>query len=215
MKAELKNTSNQVVGQVDLNAALFSAPVNEHVLYEAVKNNLNNKRQGTASTLTRSFVAGTTRKPWKQKGTGRARAGSNKSPLWRGGSVIFGPHPKEWRYEIPRKMKRAAFAGALSRLVQEKKVTVLENFQVAEVSTKSAAAVVRGLTASKKVLVVLDGKNRAEDHKVVLSLRNLAWVKVIPAQAVEVTDLHFTEELIITQGALAVWDARAPKAVAS
>ncbi|MBN2250511.1 MAG: 50S ribosomal protein L4, partial [Candidatus Altiarchaeota archaeon] len=124
------------VAEVELNDRVFGAEVNEHILYEVVKMQLACKRQGTASTKTRSDVSGGGRKPWRQKGTGRARAGTSRSPLWRGGGTVFGPHPRDYSYKVPKKVRRAALKSALSMKVKEDKVIILRDFPMDEIKTK-------------------------------------------------------------------------------
>ena len=134
--------------------------VNTNVIYEAIKNQLSNKRQGTASCKTRSLIRGSTKKPWRQKGTGRARAGSRNSPLWRGGGVIFGPHPRDYSYRIPKKVRRSAFISVLNHHLQKKTLIGLEDFDCKEYNTKKIAALLRQLTEQKRVLFVLNAENK-------------------------------------------------------
>lgn len=202
MKATVKNLKNESVGELDLSDAVFAAEAKDGALYDTVRNSLNNKRHGNAATLNRKLVSGTTKKPWRQKGTGRARAGSNKSPLWRGAAVIFGPQPKDWRYDIPKKIKQNAYRTALGQLQAAGKIVVIDGFADVSAKTKPVAASLAALTSAKKVLLALDSADKAQYEKVRRAVRNIAWLKATHVDSIEIQDLFYTDELVITRGAL-------------
>lgn len=202
MKATVKNLKNEKVGEIDLSDAVFAAQEKDGTVYDAIRNSLNNKRQGNASTLNRKLVSGTTKKPWRQKGTGRARAGSNKSGLWTGGAVIFGPMTKDWRYDIPRKIKQNAWRTALTQIAAAGKVVVIDGFKGLTSKTKPLAEALAKLTTAKKVLLVVDSADKAGYETLRRAVRNIARVKVTHVDSVEIQDLFYTEELVITQVAL-------------
>src|SRR5271157_5640989 len=134
--ADVFNIENKKVAQVDLNDSVFGAEVNEAIIYDVVKMQLASRRSGTASTKTRSDDSGGGKKPWRQKGTGRARAGTTRSPIWRGGGIVFGPHPRDYSYSIPKKVRKLALVSALSMKVREGKMLILKDFPMGEIKTK-------------------------------------------------------------------------------
>jgi len=159
-------------------------------------------RQGTAATKTRGLVSGGGRKPWRQKGTGRARHGSIRSPIWRGGGTTFGPQPRDYGYAIPKKKYRAALRGVLTAKQQDGEVTILDQLQLKEPKTKPFVKILKGLGLSKKTLIVTD-----EIPKVLeLSVRNVPWVSLISVQRLNVYDLLSHAHVLITQRALAEID---------
>jgi large subunit ribosomal protein L4 len=185
--------TNKKVKDVEL-PALFGADVKPHLIHTAVVNQLANKRAGTASTKTKGLVSGGGAKPWKQKGTGRARSGSNRSPLWRHGGTIFGPLPRDYSYSIPKKEKRAALASALATKVSETRLIVLDNLALAEPKTSQMASLLETLGITESALVVL----RAENRNVALAARNIPSVKVIRMENINVYDLLKYSYLITT-----------------
>lgn len=208
MKTTVKTLDNQSAGEIELKDAVFAVEAKDSAVYEALKNGLANKRQGTHSTLNRDLVSGTTKKPWRQKGTGRARAGSNKSPLWRGAAVIFGPHPRDYRYEIPKKVKQAAWRTALGRLQGAGKLIVIETPKIAAVKTKPFASAVRKLTTKGRVLYVSDMQDKASYENMRKSATNIAWLKVSAVDSVELHDALYTDALVITKAALETLQTR-------
>jgi len=143
------------VAELELNDLVFGAEVNEHILYEVVKMQLAGKRQGTASTKGRSEVRGGGRKPWRQKGTGRARAGTSRSPIWRGGGVVFGPKPRDYSYKVPKKVRKAALRSALSMKVNEDRVIILRDFPMAEIKTKKFKEVLDRFELGKALFALM------------------------------------------------------------
>jgi large subunit ribosomal protein L4 len=182
-----------------LPADYFDGTVNEPVLHQAVKVFLNNQRQGTASTKTRSFVSGGNQKPWKQKGTGRARQGSTRAPHWRGGGVVFGPHPRDYRTEIPRKVKQLARKSALNARAREGALHVVERLAFRAPKTAQLAGLLGSLELDgRKVLVLTAGTN----ENVYLSGRNLPTVEVMPYFEASAYDVLWSDAVVVEEGAL-------------
>jgi large subunit ribosomal protein L4 len=170
-KIALYNMSGEQAGEIDLNDDVFNIEVNEHVMYEAVKTYMANQRQGNQSTKTRSEVRGGGRKPWRQKGTGRARAGTIRSPLWKGGGVVFAPKQRDYSKKLPKKIKRLAMKSAFSSKVINNEMVVLDELKLDEIKTKRITEVLSNLKVDKKALIVTDDKN------VYFSARNIKGVK--------------------------------------
>lgn len=198
-KVSVYNLEGQAVGEIELSDAVFGAPVNEALLHQAVVMYLNNQRQGTASTKTRAEVRGGGRKPWRQKGTGRARHGSIRSPIWVGGGVTFGPKPREFRQSMPKKARRAAMRSALSAKVREGNVIVVDALTLAEPKTKQMAAVLGRLSAERKPLIVLADR----DRNVELSTRNLPGAGTTQAGDMNVYQVLAHDKLVLTKDAVA------------
>jgi len=186
-------------GQVELPESVFNAPVNAAVLYQAVRRQQANDRQGTHDTKTRGEVSGGGKKPYKQKGTGRARQGSIRAPQFTGGGVVHGPVPRDYTQRTPKKMKAAALRGALSDRAREGRVHVVESFVGGETpSTKAALATLAGLTEARRVLVVLS----VEDELNWLSLRNVPTVHLIESGQLNTYDVLVADEVVFTGDAL-------------
>ena len=185
-------------GKVDLAETLFAAPINESLIHQAVVRQMAGRRLGTADTLTRGEVNGGGRKPWRQKGTGRARQGTKTAPHWAGGGVVFGPHPRSYEQKLPSKMRRSALRGVLSAKQTDGAVRVVEGFDIDEVKTKTMVARLGGWKAEGKVLLVL----AARDESVELSCRNLREVRVILADSLNVVDLLEADTVVFTRAAL-------------
>ncbi len=186
-------------GKVDLAETLFAAPINETLIHQAVVRQMAGRRLGTADTLTRGEVHGGGKKPWRQKGTGRARQGSKTAPHWAGGGVVFGPHPRSYEQKLPSKMRRTALRGVLSAKQADGALRVVEGFDLDEIKTKTVLARLGGWNAEGKVLVVLP----ARDEKVERSCRNLQEVRVILADSLNVIDLLEADTVVFTRDALA------------
>jgi len=192
--ADVFDIEKKKVSQVDLNDAVFGAEVNEAIIYDVVKMQLASRRSGTASTKTRSDVRGGGKKPWRQKGTGRARAGTSRSPIWRGGGIVFGPHPRDYSYSIPKKVRKKAIISALSMKFKENKMLVLKDFPMEKISTRIFKGVV-DLFSLKKALFVID-----ETNEVLLkSSRNIENVKMIRSEGINVYDILNHEHLILLE----------------
>jgi large subunit ribosomal protein L4 len=190
---------------VDLDADAFGAPFNEALIHEAVRAELNARRQGSAATLTRARVRGGGTKPWRQKGTGRARAGSIRSPIWTGGGVVFGPQPRHYTFKVNRKARRAALRSALSVHAERGSIAVLDGGAFDEPSTKSAAAALAKWDQPAPTLVVL-GEDEAAVGR---SFRNLSDVTVLAAAGTGVADLIGAASLVVSEAALAELTGRA------
>jgi large subunit ribosomal protein L4 len=185
-------------GTVDLADALFGAPINEALIHQAAVRQLAGRRSGTADTLTRGLVRGGGKKPWRQKGTGRARQGTRSAPHWKGGGVVFGPHPRDYDQKMNAKMRRTALRGVLSAKAADGAVRVVEGFGLDEIGTRSLAARLDAWKAGGKVLVVLP----ARDNVVERSSRNLREVRVILADSLNVVDLLEADTIVFTHEAL-------------
>ena len=192
--------NGDVVGSMELNDKIFGAEVNKSVLHSVVRAYLLNQRQGTQSTLTRTEVSGGGRKPWRQKGTGRARQGSTRSPQWTHGGVALGPKPRSYRVSINKKVKRVAMLSALSSKVQAGELIVVDNIALAEYKTKSVVAMLKALGAEKKAYIVTEEINPV----FVKSAANIPAVKTTPVNAINVYDILKAKYLVIDKEALAV-----------
>lgn len=199
MKVEVVDISNKKVGDAELSPAVFEAKINKSLVYDAVMWQMAKRRAGTHSTKIRDEVSGGGKKPWKQKGTGRARAGSTRSPVWRGGGIIFGPKPRDYEHSMPKKARRGALISALSAKLSEKAITVLADVTIEAPKTKKAAEILTSLgLLGHKTLIVVD----KADTNTSLSFRNIPKVRVLPVEGVNVYDVVDAESLVITSGAL-------------
>jgi large subunit ribosomal protein L4 len=195
----LYDRTGKSVGSVELADVLFAAPVNAAVLHQVVTAQLAGRRIGTHDTKTRGEVRGGGRKPYRQKGTGRARQGSRTAPHYRGGGAVFGPHPRSYEQRLPRKMKRLALRGALTAKLGDEAIKVIDGFGLEAIKTRDLAGVLGALDARGRVLVVAPGR----DEKLELSARNLPTVEVILADSLNVVDLIKADVVLIEQPALA------------
>ncbi len=195
----LYDRTGKSVGSVELADALFAAPVNAAVLHQVVTAQLAGRRTGTHDTKTRGEVRGGGRKPYRQKGTGRARQGSRTAPHYRGGGAVFGPHPRSYEQRLPRKMKRLALRGALTAKLGDEAIKVIDAFGLEAVKTRDLASVLIALDARGRVLVVAPGR----DERLELSARNLPTVEIILADSLNVVDLLKADVVLIEQPALA------------
>jgi large subunit ribosomal protein L4 len=191
--------NNKKVKDVELSGA-FTSEVRTHLLHSAVVNHLANKRAGTAATKNKALVSGGGKKPWKQKGTGRARAGSNRSPLWRHGGTCFGPMPRDYSYSLPKKAKRAALVDAIASKVAENKLIVIDNLNLAEPKTKLMSALLENLGVHENALVLIKDENK----NLTLAARNIPTVKVLRMGNINVYDVLKYRYLLATQDALTV-----------
>lgn len=197
---------NQVVGSIELADSVFGAEVNEALLYESVRHYRAGLRSGTAKTKTRHEVSGSGKKLWKQKGTGRARMGSIRSPLWRHGGTIHGPVPRSYAYHLPRKMALGALRSALSAKLRDGELKIVRAFDLPDHKTKTLAAALKTLETKSKVLVVdvlpakAEGPDEA-DRKLILGARNIEGVKLVPSREVTVYDLLTYRQVLLTEAA--------------
>ncbi len=189
--------NGNMVSQLELNENIYSGEVKEHLFYEVVKMQLANRRAGTASTKTRAFVSGGGVKPWKQKGTGRARSGSIRSPLWRHGGTVFGPKPRDYSYNVPKRVVKDALKSALRLKLRDGMLKIFDSIELKEPKSKLALEMLKKSDLSN-ALIVIDGENRNLD----LAVRNLKDYKVINARGINVYDLLNYDNLVITKSAL-------------
>ncbi len=194
---DVLNINAQKAGEIDLRDDIFSVEPKPHLLHLLVRMQLAAKRKGTACTKTRSEVMGTSKKPWRQKGTGRARIGTRSSPIWRGGGVIFGPKPRDYSFNVPKKVKRAAVRTALSLKLKEDKLTVLEDFELPEIRTKQFI-VHKDALSLKSALIVIDGENINLEK----SARNVPKIKVLKTAGLNVFDMLHYDKLILTRNTI-------------
>ncbi|OPY92760.1 MAG: 50S ribosomal protein L4 [Syntrophaceae bacterium PtaU1.Bin231] len=192
--ADIYDIEKNKVSEIELNEAVFGAEVNEAVIHEVVKMQMASRRQGTSSTKRRHDVSGGGKKPWRQKGTGRARAGSSRSPVWRGGGIVFGPHPRDYAYRVPKKVKRLGLVSALSMKLKEERLLILRDFPMEEIKTKRFKEVVDRF-GLKKALFVLD-KAYPNLEK---SSRNLQGMKMIRSEGINVYDLVNFDHLVLLE----------------
>jgi large subunit ribosomal protein L4 len=198
------NAENQRITDAVLHPEVFSVPVNQHLLYEAVKQYRAGARAGTHQTKNRANVSGSGKKPWRQKGTGRARVGEIRTPLWRHGGTVFGPQPRDYSYSMPKKARLAALRSALSQRVKDGALKVVDRFDLAQPKTRELAAILGRLDVSGKTLLV---DSRPADN-LVLSGRNIPGLKVVDPTQVNVYDVLDCKNLLVTQEALGALEER-------
>ena len=197
MQTKVLNLQGQEVAKITLADEVFKAPYNEALIHQAVVTYLANQRQGTKSTLTRAEVAGGGRKPWRQKGTGRARQGSIRSPQWIHGGVVFAPKPRDFEKKMNAQMKKGAFISALSTMMAEKAIVVVDNMEI-EAKTKAAVKVLADLKLDRRITVVTDGVN----DNALRAFSNLADVNVTTADILNTYDLVVSDYVVITKDAI-------------
>ena len=194
--ADIYNINKEKVTQIELDEKVFGCEIKTHLLYEVVKMQQASRRAGTASTKNRSHVRGGGKKPWRQKGTGRARAGTIRSPLWTGGGVVFGPLPRNYSYKVNKKVKMSALRSALSIKLKEDKLLILDNFNLPEIKTKTFVAILKQLDIENAFII--------DDNNINLekSARNVPFVKILKPEGLNVYDILKYDKLIITQACL-------------
>lgn len=198
-KVDILNIKGENVGSLELNETLFNTEISEYAVYEVVKNQLANKRQGTQSAKTRSEVRGGGRKPFRQKGTGRARQGSIRAPHYTGGGVVFAPKPRDYSYKVPKKLRRKALYSVLTSKLNDNELVVLDSLSLENAKTKEAVKVLEAVNAGKKAYVV----TAENDTLVYRSFRNIEGVDVAAASLINVYDLVRHNKLVITKDAIA------------
>jgi large subunit ribosomal protein L4 len=198
MKTQVYRLDGTAAREIELADAVFNREPSEGSIYHAIRNELANRRVGTASTKTRAEVHGSNKKPWKQKGTGRARAGDRKSPVWVGGGKIFGPKPRDYSYKLPRKVKRLAVASILSLKNQGDCLRVVEDFTVGSGRTKDLVAAVAKLASGERTVIVLGG----EDALIRRAGRNLPWLSFLAWNRLAAHDLFYARRLLVLEGAV-------------
>ncbi len=197
-KVQLFNMQGDSVGEIELSESVFGITPNIHVLHSAVVSQLASTRRGTQSALLRGEVRGGGRKPWRQKGTGRARSGSSRSPVWRGGGVVFAPKPRKYGFKLPKKVRRLALHSALSSKVMEQQLIVLDTLSFGEAKTREMVKVLKALQISKKAMIVMDDL----DEGVLRSARNLEGVKATDVAGMNIVDLLQHDVLVMTKAAV-------------
>jgi large subunit ribosomal protein L4 len=196
-KIDILDIRRQKVSEAEVDDRLLKEADKPHLIYDVVRMQLACRRRGTAATKERSFVSGGGKKPWRQKGTGRARSGSSRSPLWRGGGTVFGPHPRDYSYRLPRKVRQAALRSAISAKLREEKLLVLDNFDLGEIRTKKFVEVLDQLGISS-ALIVIEGGNEILEK----SARNVPRVQVMRWEGLNVYDILRFEHLIFLRASL-------------
>jgi large subunit ribosomal protein L4 len=196
-KVDIIDMRRQKISEMEVDDRLLSEPEKPHLVYDVVRMQLACRRSGTASTKERSFISGGGRKPWKQKGTGRARAGSTRSPLWRGGGTIFGPHPRDYSFHPPKKVRSAALRSVLSSKYREQKLLVLDRFELPEAKTKSLMAALKILGVSN-ALIITDGPDQILEK----SALNIPGVQVTRCEGLNVHDLLRHDHVVFLRSSL-------------
>ena len=195
---KVRNLKNKEVGEVTLSDAVFGADLNEALIHSALMNFRANARAGTSATKTRGNVSGSGRKLWKQKGTGRARIASLRSPLWKGGGNVHGPQPRDWSYEMPKKMRRGALRSALSERLREGNLIIIDEFSISTPKTKDLVATLAEIGASAKNLLV----DSLDNANLVLSARNVKKTKVTNSYGLNIYDILYHEKLFLSKAAV-------------
>ncbi len=197
-KLEVLNLKGEKAGDITLNKELWEINPNDAVLYDAIRLAKNSLRQGTHDTKTRSEVSGGGRKPWRQKGTGRARQGSTRAPHWPGGGIVFGPHPRSYSFKMNKKERRLALKSALAYKFKNNELVVVEDFKVETNKTKDMIKIIENLKADKNILIVVD----TLDDNMILATRNLSNILILEANEINTYDIVAADKLIITKDAV-------------
>jgi large subunit ribosomal protein L4 len=198
MTVDVVNSENQRVGSFEVNDEVFGGRVKADLIHASVIRANAAERRGTHATKNRALVSGSGKKPWRQKGTGRARVGETRNPLWRKGGTVFGPQPRSYDYQLPKKVEKGALRAALSAKLQGGDVVIVEALSASEVKTRAAAALLKTLGVDGKALIV----DVQPDEKFVLSVRNLAGVRILPSNRITARDVMDTRKVVMTAAAL-------------
>jgi large subunit ribosomal protein L4 len=198
MTVDVVNSQNQKVGSLDLRDEVFGGRIKTDLIHESVVRANAAERRGTHATKTRAMVSGSGKKPWRQKGTGRARAGEVRNPLWRKGGTVFGPQPRSYEYQLPRKVEKGALRAAIAQKLRDGEVIVVDALTVGDIKTKAAAEMLRRLGVDGKALLV-DVK---PEDKLALSVRNIEGVTILPSNRISARDVMNTRRVVLTQAAL-------------
>ena len=198
MTVDVVNNQNEKVGSVDVSDEVFGGRIKADLIHESVVRANAAERRGTHATKNRALVSGSGRKPWRQKGTGRARVGEIRNPLWRKGGTVFGPQPRSYDYQLPKKVEKGALRSALAAKLQGGAVIVVDALSATEIKTKAAAALLKALGVDGKTLVV----DVHPDNNFALSVRNVAGVRMLPSNLVTARDVMDTRKVVLTQAAL-------------
>jgi large subunit ribosomal protein L4 len=197
MKATVFSVKGEELKDITLNDAVFGREVSEGTIYYAIRNELANMRVGTACTKTRAEVKGSGAKPWGQKGTGRARSGHKRSPVWVGGGTVFGPKPRDYSYTMPKKMKRVAMKSILSLKVQEEKLKVVENFSIESGKTKELVGILGNLVSPERTVIIL----KDNDQMIKRAGKNIPWVRFLSFNRLRAHDLFYGKNILVMEGA--------------
>src|SRR5262245_47965746 len=195
---DVKNLNNEIVGKLDLADAVFAGPINEGLMHLAVKQYLASLRSGTHKTKTRAEVSGSGKKPWRQKGTGRARVGEIRNPLWRKGGTVFGPQPRSYEYQLPKKVEKGALRAALMEKMQSGAIIVIDALTASEVKTKAAVGVLKTIGVTGKAVLV----DAQLDENFAMSVRNIAGVSLVQSNRVTARDVANTKQVVLTKAAV-------------
>ena len=198
MTVDVVNSENKKVGSLDLSDEVFGGRVKTDLIHESVVRANAAERRGTHATKNRALVSGSGKKPWRQKGTGRARVGEIRNPLWRKGGTVFGPQPRSYDYQLPKKVEKGALRAALAEKIQGGAVVIVEALISAEVKTKAAVGVLKGLGVDGKALIV----DVHPDEKFALSVRNVAGIRLVPSSRVTARDVADTRRVVLTRAAI-------------
>lgn len=198
MTVDVVNSQNEKVGSLDLREDVFGGRIKTDLIHESVVRANAAERRGTHATKTRAMVSGSGKKPWRQKGTGRARVGEIRNPLWRKGGTVFGPQPRSYEYQLPKKVEKGALRAALAQKLRDGHVVVVDALSVSEIKTKAAAEMLNRLGIDGKALLV-DVK---PEDKLVLSVRNIEGVRLLPSNRVSARDVMNTRRVVLTRAAL-------------
>ena len=198
MQIDIVNGNNEKVGAIELKDEIFGGRVKAGLIWEAVVQENASERRGTHATKNRAAVSGSGKKPWRQKGTGRARVGEIRNPLWRGGGTVFGPQPRSYEYQLPKKVEKGALRAALAAKIQGGALIVVDALAASEVKTKAAAAMLKTIGVNGKALL-MDVK---ADQKLALSVRNVPGVALLPSNRITARDVADTKTVVLTQAAL-------------
>ncbi|HEX2461970.1 MAG TPA: 50S ribosomal protein L4 [Vicinamibacterales bacterium] len=198
MTVDVVNAQNEKIGSVELRDELFGGRIKTDLIHESVVRANAAERRGTHATKTRAMVSGSGKKPWRQKGTGRARVGEIRNPLWRKGGTVFGPQPRSYEYHLPRKVEKGALRAALAQKLRDGNVVVVDALSVAEIKTKAAAEMLKRLGVGGKALLV----DTQPEDKLTLSMRNIEGVRVLPSNRVSARDVMDTRHVVLTKAAL-------------
>jgi large subunit ribosomal protein L4 len=206
MVVDVYTLEGNIKGQIELNESIFNAKINDVLMYELIKAANANLRQGTHDTKERSYVSGGGAKPWRQKGTGRARQGSIRAPQWKGGGAVFGPHPRDYRIELPKRIKQEAYRSLLSMKFKEGSIKIIEDFKVVDGKTKEVAAIAKKLNISKGVLIT-----DKEDNLLKRAIRNIPWFLYNNVNRLSGRDIFYTKTVLITENAAKIINSKYAK----
>jgi large subunit ribosomal protein L4 len=197
MEVKVFSTAGEEKKKINLDDTVFGREVNQDAVYQAIRNELANMRVGTAATKTRSEVVGSHQKPWRQKGTGRARAGTKQSPVWVGGGVAFGPANRNYSYKVPRKIKRLAMKSILSQVTRDERLKVVEDFTIEDGKTKSLAALLKALVAEERTVLITEG----DDPMLKRAGRNIPWLTFLSYNRLRAHDLFYGRNILLMEKA--------------